>query len=197
MLLRERIESKQHQQQTRAEKWCDSVNDECECPGEQCGTMYMNVLIKFRKTPLEDFNNEMLRQKFKDKLRNIKSKWPTYSVHWHQDSPTCDLANMLRELLPRVGGNGYPSPSKWPYCSQNTIDDVKAMRRIRSNHLTPSDNEMRQTLQDRSEEYADSGVGSIAEAILYNDCYWTGQLAHEPPSGPKAEAMKRRCSSNN
>jgi hypothetical protein len=155
----------------------------------------MNVLNKFRETPLEDFKSEKIRLKFYDVLRYIRSKWPTDSVHWHQDSPTCDLAHMPRELLPRLGGNGYPSPDKWPYCSENTIDDVKAMRRIRSNYLAPS-NETWQ-LQDRLEEYADSGVGSIAEAIVYNDYYWTGQLAYERPSGNKSEAVKRRYSSNN
>eukprot|EP00953_Heterococcus_sp_UTEX-ZZ885_P005859 3626-Heterococcus_DN1.PRE.2 len=65
------------------------------------------------------------------------------------------------------------------------------MKHVRANANANGGAEMWQTLQSRLQQYADSGQGSIAEAIVYNAYYWTGQLAHEPPSGPKSEAAKR------
>eukprot|EP00953_Heterococcus_sp_UTEX-ZZ885_P005858 3626-Heterococcus_DN1.PRE.1 len=99
-LLRERSEPKQHQLQTHAEEWCDSVNEECECGGEQCGSKFMHVLSNIRATPSDDLKSRVLAQKLDRHLRNIRRSWPDDSAHWHQDSPTCDLANMPKELLP-------------------------------------------------------------------------------------------------
>eukprot|EP00953_Heterococcus_sp_UTEX-ZZ885_P027138 14603-Heterococcus_DN1.PRE.2 len=182
-LLRERSEPKQHQLQTHAEEYCGSVNDECECPGTQCGDVFKKALMELREISLEDCNSEIIRKKWNDLLRNMRPNWPDDSPHWHQDSPTCNLINMPREVLPRLRDQSYASPDKWPYCSQSIIDDVTAMRFIRVKAATPSAADMWQILQKRLKQYADSGTGSIAEAIVYNDCYWTGQLAHEPPSG--------------
>jgi hypothetical protein len=193
-VFRERIEPKRHQQQTRAEEWFDSVNDECECPGEQCGTKFMNVLSNIRATPSVHFKDKDIRRKLERQLRKVRRTWSDDSAHWHQNSPTCDVVNMPRELLPLLGRNSNSSPNKWPYCSQSTIDDVKAMKYMRSSHSRPSCSKMSLTLQSRLQQYADSGQGSIAEAIVYNAYYWTGQLAHEPPSGPKSDAAKRRHS---
>jgi hypothetical protein len=97
-----------------------------------------------------------------------------------------------RELLPLLGANSKSSPNKWPYCSQSTTDDVKAMRFIRSKHSTASYTDMWRTLQSRLHTYATTGKGSIAEAIVHNDCYWKGELAYEVPSGKKSQALKRR-----
>ena len=38
---------------------------------------------------------------------------------------------------------------------------------------------MWQTLQPRLQQYAKTGKGSFAEAIVYNYYYWKGQVAHE------------------
>jgi hypothetical protein len=36
---------------------------------------------------------------------------------------------------------------------------------------------------DYSQHYASTGKGSIAEAIVVNAYWWTGQIAYEAPSG--------------
>eukprot|EP00953_Heterococcus_sp_UTEX-ZZ885_P025258 13733-Heterococcus_DN1.PRE.1 len=68
-------------------------------------------------------------------------------------------------------------------------------RCIRSERLRAPYTAMWHTVQQRLEQYAATGAGTVAEAIVYNDYWWNGQLAHEEPSGGKSRAVKRRRSS--
>eukprot|EP00953_Heterococcus_sp_UTEX-ZZ885_P026034 14109-Heterococcus_DN1.PRE.1 len=35
------------------------------------------------------------------------------------------------------------------------------------------------TLEVRKKQYAKTGAGSVAEAIVYNEMYWRGELEHD------------------
>jgi hypothetical protein len=178
--------------QVHDDAWCARVDKECTCPGTKCGIMFKNALIKIRASPLEDLQDPTKAKKLKALMTSVKEKWPKNCPHLQQGSPTCDLVNMSRELLPRLGGRSYPSPDKWPYCDQSTIDDVRAMKYIRGHHAATGYAHMWQTLRTRLKQYADSGEGSIAEAIVYNAYCWTSQLAYEVPSDGRSEGAKRR-----
>jgi hypothetical protein len=69
---------------------------------------------------------------------------------------------------------------------------VRAMRFVRADRSSTGRVKQWHTVQSRLLQYADTSAGTLAEAILYNDCYWKGQTAHETPSGSKSEAAKRR-----
>jgi hypothetical protein len=99
---------------------------------------------------------------------------------------------MPREVLPRLGHRNTMTPDKWPYLRQSTIDDISAMRYLRGQSASRYYGTLWQTLQQRLEQYATAGAGTVAEAIVTNDYWWTGQVAHEPPSGNRATAAHRR-----
>jgi hypothetical protein len=139
-------------------------------------------------------SNKPLREQLNKGIRALKSCWRRNSKHYSNLSATCDHAHMPRELLPRLGANNTVMPDKLPYLTQSTINDVKAMRYIRSAHASRSYATMWATLQARLQQFATTGAGTVAEAIVANDYWWNGQLAHELPSGGRSKAMKRRYS---
>jgi hypothetical protein len=128
-------------------------------------------------------------------VRNIGYRWRPESPHYSKQSATCDLVHMPRQLLTRMGSRSDALPDKWPYLSQSTINDVHTMRYIRGAHAHRGRRaQWWQTLQSRLEQYAATGAGTIAEAIVTNDNWWSCQVAHLVPSGGKSTAMKRRYS---
>eukprot|EP00953_Heterococcus_sp_UTEX-ZZ885_P025259 13734-Heterococcus_DN1.PRE.1 len=77
----------------------------------------------------------------------------------------------------------------------NVHDRVTLHTECHSERLRAPYTAMWHTVQQRLEQYAATGAGTVAEAIVYNDYWWNGQLAHEEPSGGKSRAVKRRRSS--
>jgi hypothetical protein len=140
-------------------------------------------------------SNKELQKKLSDAMRSVTRCCSQNSKHYSTQSAACDYTRMPRELLPRCGGNQTQSPATWPYLRQTTVIDVRAIRCIRSERLRAPYTAMWHTLQQRLEQYAATGAGTVAEAIVYNDYWWNGQLAHEEPSGGKSKAVKRRRSS--
>jgi hypothetical protein len=96
--------------------------------------------------------------------------------------PALDLLCMPRELLPSVETVCSSSPEMWPYVKQPTVDAVKAMMLV---HCTGEYEHHAQlqsawhTLEVRKKQYAKTGAGSVAEAIVYNGLYWRGELEHD------------------
>jgi hypothetical protein len=173
------------------EQWYARVNSECNCnTTEKCGDKYRCLVQKI--TAEGATSNAQLRNNLNAVITTLSKCWPSGSKHFRKLSATCDHALMPRELLPRLGSRSTVSPDKWPYLSQTTIDDVRAMRFIRSAYSTRPVNIKWATLQQRLEQHATTGAGTVAEAILVNDYWWLGQVAHEPPSGGKSKARRRR-----
>jgi hypothetical protein len=104
---------------------------------------------------------------------------------------------MPREALPRLVSPCSNSADRFPYIAQQTASDVRAMRAVRSRaNGTAVDAARWVVLQQRLQQYAAGGAGTIAETIVCNDCYWLGQVAHEKPSGGKAKAAQDRQKNN-
>jgi hypothetical protein len=89
---------------------------------------------------------------------------------------------MPRELLPRLSLVVKTRPNLWPHLTRTTIDDVRAMTYIRCQYSHDTKSTKWLTLKARLLQYAATGRGTIAEAIVYNDCYWDGELAYLPAS---------------
>jgi hypothetical protein len=116
-------------------------------------------------------------------LREVNKRWSkSSSTHNTPTAAACNHELMPRELLPRIGHYTSYTPDTFPYVSQSDIDDVRAMRYIRgkanfAQHCTWQ-REGWHLLQARLQQYASTGKGSIAEAIVVNDYNWRGQIAH-------------------
>jgi hypothetical protein len=178
------------------EQWYARVNSECDCSvaAVLCGDRYKAVMQTIAAQGATSCKKQRLR--WCKRARNISYRWSPDSKHYSKQSATCDHAHTPRELLPRMGHRGNITPDKWPYLSQRTINDVLAMRFIRSAHGNKDRNrqDMWQKLQQRLQQYATTGAGTVAEAIVTIDNWWSCQVAHEVPSGGKSKAMKRRYS---
>jgi hypothetical protein len=134
------------------------------------------------------------RSKLNDELREFKKGWARAgSSHNSKSAAACDYAAMPRELLPRLCYVKALSDSSYPQISQSTVDAVRAMRHVRScakrtvkefKHGWP-------LLQARLKEYASTGSGSLAEAIVHNDCCWRGKVAHATPSESRRRKTTR------
>ena len=175
------------------EQWYARVNSECDCgKTEKCGDKYRELVPKITAEGVS--SNAQLRKRLKDLLYNVSRSWTASSKHYSELSATCDHKRMPRELLPRLGRRNSLLPDKWPYLSQHTVNDVQVMRLIRSKQSHRSFHTVWATLQQRLEQHASTGAGTVAEAIAVNDYWWDGQVAHEKPSGSRAAAMQRRYS---
>jgi hypothetical protein len=175
------------------EQWYARVNSECRCgKAEKCGDKYRTAVHDVKA---EDAMNTLQEgRKLYMAVYHAQERSRPGSSHYSKLSATCDHAHMPREVLPRVGQNRTVTPDKWPYLSQSTVNDVKAMRFIRSQATHRSYVAKWQILQQRLQQYATTGAGTIAEAIVVNDYWWNGQVAHEKPSGNRAQARNRRTS---
>jgi hypothetical protein len=131
-------------------------------------------------------------------LLHLRSGWCNaehrHNSHNRKTAAACDYTTMPRELLPRLNYASNYDEGRFPYVTQSTVNDVRAMRFIRSKANTHNRifKEHWAALQPKLAEYAATGTGSIAEAILYTDCKWLGQDAHERPSGSKSAAARNR-----
>jgi hypothetical protein len=114
------------------EQWYARVNSECDCRrvGLKCGDKYRALVQKI--TAEGATSNAQLRNRLNTSLADIRLCWRSDSEHYIKLSATCDHAHMPRELLPRVGPNNTLTPNSWPHLSQSTINDVRAVRYIRS-----------------------------------------------------------------
>jgi hypothetical protein len=180
------------------EQWYARVNSECECDQpEMCGDKYRAIVQAFTAVEANSGGAQLQRYKLNYRRQHhIKEKWQADSRHYSKQSATCDHKLMPTELLPRMGNlQSTYSPDKWPYVSQSTTNAVSAMRCIRGwASRSQYWQENWHKLQARMEQYATTGAGTVAEAIVVNDYLWTAQLAHEKPSGAKSKAMKCRYS---
>jgi hypothetical protein len=163
--------------QLQEEQWYASVNSECECKHPvKCGDKYKEIVRARRafgacsEQNVRDIRH--LRRSLLFKLHRDKPR-----CHFYAASPTCDMLHMPRELLPSVAVASHSSIDKWPYLTQATIDTLKAMAVVRyynrdecTQHLASA----WRTMQVRMQQYAVSGAGTVAEAIVHNDCWWSG-----------------------
>jgi hypothetical protein len=125
-------------------------------------------------------------------VRSINNRWRPESNHYSKQSATCDLVHMPKALLPRMASRCDALPEKWPYLSQSTIHDVYAMCYIRDSGASSDQRTaLWRTLQSRLKQYATTGAGTVAEAIVANDNWWN---CHNGRSGGKSKAKKRRHS---
>jgi hypothetical protein len=175
------------------ELWYDLLNDECDCDlAVKCGDKYKTLVKKI--TAEGAMSTSQQRAKLHKAVYDCKRFWRADSKHYSKQSATCDHAHMPRELLPRLGRNNTVTPDEWPYLSQRIVNDVRAMRCIRSTQAIAHYSTMWRTLQPRLQQYATTGAGTVAEAIVTNYYWWSGQVAHEKPSDGISQARKRRHS---
>jgi hypothetical protein len=174
------------------ELWYYLVNEECDCDtAQQCGDRYRSLVQKI--SAAASISNEQLLKRLNVSVRNLRRNcWSTKSTHYSKQSATCDHEHMPKELLPRLRAK-HMSPDKWPYVSQSTVNAVKAMRTIRSTAASTqtSTTAMWLKLQPRLQQYDATGAGTVAEAIVSNDYWWSGQVAHEQPTKANSQAAKR------
>jgi hypothetical protein len=155
-----------------------------------CGDKYEAVLQRIRAPGAMSTPEQ--RKKLLQALINVRRPTASGVCHSSAASALCDHVHMPRELLPRL--STYSSPQTFPYVSQAITDEVRAIRYLRSRH---NDMSMQwAVLQSRLQQYAATGAGTVAEAIVYNDYYWLGQVAHEEPSGARSQAAQRRLSTS-
>jgi hypothetical protein len=111
------------------EQWYARVNSECGCDrAEKCGDKYREIVQKAAAEGVT--SNAQLRVRLVNTLLKL-THWRAGSKHYSKSSATCDHAHMPRELLLRLGPNSTVTPDKWPYLSQSSINDVRAVRYIR------------------------------------------------------------------
>jgi hypothetical protein len=86
------------------------------------------------------------------------------------------MLHMPRELLPSVETLCSDDIHMWPYLTRATINDVKAMMLVKYRY---KDIQQLQSswrpLRTRMNRYADTGRGTVAEAIVHNEFYWFGK----------------------
>jgi hypothetical protein len=175
--------------QAAEEQWFASLNSRCQCNGRvPCGDKYKAVLQRIRAPGAMSSSEQ--RKKLLHALSHMKRPSGAGVCHSSAASAACDHVHMPRELLPRLGI--YSNSNTFPYLSQATVDDVRAMRYLRTRHSTRAAHWA--VLQQRLQQYAATGAGTVAEAIVHNDCYWLGQVAHDEPSGARTQAAQRRWS---
>jgi hypothetical protein len=91
--------------------------------------------------------------------------------------PALDLLRMPRELLPSVEAVCASSTEQWPYVNKATVKKVKAMMVVQCRHTSKKGklSTAWSTMQARMKQYAETGRGTVAEAIVHNEFYWRGQ----------------------
>jgi hypothetical protein len=172
------------------ERWLALLNSECNClVGKPCGDQLRVVLASIRAASNDDIQSKHMY----DALHDVRRRWSKdTSTHNSREAAACNYELMPRELLPRIRLYSANTSDAFPYVSQSVIDDVRAMRYIRStaniSHQTTWQRDGWQLLQARLQQYASTGKGSIAEAIVVNDCCWRGQVAHAVASHKQASS---------
>jgi hypothetical protein len=184
----------EQEQHEHDEKWIKLVNRECKCKGNtKCGDNLRKLLTDIRANGA--LSSPQSVRKLQQKLEHVHRKWKvTSNSHNSSKAAACNYVMMPRELLPRVHSYSKQAPHAFPFVPQAVVNDVRAMRYIRScRDKLPTG---WRSVQARLQQYASTGKGSVAEAIVVNDYWWGGQIAHDIPSGKKSQAVKRRNASN-
>jgi hypothetical protein len=165
--------------QRQEDRWYGGVQRECRCEGSvKCGFKYRQILQQRRAYGAFTHKNLTRQKRVKllqlrcrlRKLQGLKA-----SCHMHAASPTQDVLRMPRELLPSAETVCTADVSQWPYLTRATINDVKAMMLVKYRHKDIQQLQAAwQTLRTRMHQYAVSGRGTVAEAIVHNEHYWLG-----------------------
>jgi hypothetical protein len=175
------------------ERWLALLSNECNCSSSQQCCDKLRALLADIRALTATASVERRRQLWRA-VDNARRMWQkASSSHSKRAAVACNLELMPRELLPRVRYYSAHISDSFPYVPQSVINDVRAIRYIRSHHNSCSKGW--QLLQARLQQYASTGEGSVAEAIVVNDCYWQNEIAHAEPSGNSSQAAKRRHAS--
>jgi hypothetical protein len=193
----ERCQSQElHVRRYLEQQWYEHVNRECTCIAtqeqqqgqqqqqQQCGDVCRHLLLEIRAefNPVLKINRPRLerlacRRQLQQRLHSLRCSWARSNCHSSRQSPTCDHLRMPTELLPRVSTVSTASQQQWPYLSQATVDDVRAITVLRSCTVRKKHKDWCETLRNRLCMHASTGRGTVAEAIVLNDCYWYGSTA--------------------
>jgi hypothetical protein len=175
----ERIEPRDApSQQAQDWQWCVSVNRECRCPGGlHCGDRYWRILQARRALGPYSKQNRSSLKELRLKAHELHGKpfWEKPHCHFHLASPAQDVLYMPRELLPSVE-TVCTAPRRWPFLTRATIADVKAMTLVRYRHSGMQQlSSACHTMKARMQQYAETGRGTVAEAIMHNEFHWCRQ----------------------
>jgi hypothetical protein len=165
-------------------QWYDRVNSECKCKEHvKCGYVYREIVQERRVQLATDPSTDHSRH-FTLRLGGLRARWKAAGngCHYAKRSATRDLARMPRELLPLLSTVRDAKTSKYPYVPRATLDEVRAITATRCNESRKQNSSKWQLVQHRLQQYAQTGSGTIAEAIVHNDCSWRGELAYAVPS---------------
>jgi hypothetical protein len=199
----DRTESMTEQEQREHdERWFKLVNRECKCKGStKCGDYCREILEDVRADGALTRADGALTtpqsvRKLQTKLHHVHRKWrKVNNSHNSSKAAACNYSIIPRELLPRVRSYTNQAPHAFPFVPEAVVDDIRAMRYIRSSCREKLPTSWR-CLQARLQQYASTGEGSIAEAIVVNDYWWSGQISYEAPTGKMSQAVKRRHASD-
>jgi hypothetical protein len=186
--------------QTKAvfeDSYYDFLNRECprSSSDSKCGSQLKALITDIRAPGA--MQTAAQRERLCSQLHDLRTHWAKTSSHSRKSAVACRHTVMPREALPRLVSPCSNSADRFPYIAQQTASDVRAMRAVRSRaNGTAVDAARWVVLQQRLQQYAAGGAGTIAETIVCNDCYWLGQVAHEKPSGGKAKAAQDRQKNN-
>jgi hypothetical protein len=176
------------------DRYYELLNRECprSCSDDKCGSQ-LKALVTDVRAPGAMQSAEH-RATLRTALRDIRAHWADTSSHSRKTAAACRHTVMPREALPRQSSaRSHTAADQFPYIARQTVRDVRAMRSVRSKaNGNAKSRERWSVLQQRLQQYAASGAGTIAVAIVCNDCYWLGQVAREKPSGGKAKAAQNR-----
>jgi hypothetical protein len=174
-------------------QWYERVNSECRCKEPvKCGDVYRQIVqerrVQLATEPTADHSHY-----FTQRLAAVRARWRASGsgCHYMKRSATCDLAHMPRELLPLLFTVRDASSGKYPYVPRATVDDVRAITAIRCKESLKRNSSQWQLVQSRLWQYAQSSSGTVAEAIVHNDCCWRGELAYAVPSHKNSKVGAR------
>jgi hypothetical protein len=175
------------------DNYYDLLNRECprSSSDSKCGSKLEAIITDIRAPSA--MQTAAQRERLCLHLHDLRAHWAKTSSHSRRSAVACRHTVMPREALPRLYSPCSNSVDKFPYIAEQTASDVRAMRAVRSRtNGNAVDTAQWSVLQQQLEQYAATGAGTVAEAIVYNDCYWLGQTAHDKPSGGKAKAAQNR-----
>jgi hypothetical protein len=179
---------------SKEEQWFELVTKECtSCrTRDKCCDKLKHVL-NYVRTP-GNMDTVKQRQAMSATMHSVRLHWRDLGAHNFPEAAVCNYELMPRELLPRIGARTEPVPDMFPFLSQQTVDDLEAMRQARrcANKPTKLAQQQWSVVSARLREYAESGAGSIAEAIMHNDCWWQQQVAHEAVKTKQAAKRARK-----
>jgi hypothetical protein len=174
-------------------QWYDRVNSESRCKEPvKCGDVYRQIVqerrVQLATDPTTDHSRHFtlrlggLRARGRGEEGRRGGERRGEEERRAKRSATCDLARMPRELLPLLSTVRDANTSKYPYLPRTTFDEVRAITATRCNESRKQNSSKWQLVQLWLQQYAQTGSGTIAEAIVHNDCSWRGELAYAVPS---------------